>query len=285
MSTSFFEVLKAEAPLKVFGTPSPLCALMAQQAGFKAIYLSGGGLANYTYGVPDTGLTTLANVVAEAEKITRHKLITAPLLVDVDTGWDDPAHTARAMVEAGVKAIHIEDQTEEKRCGHIDGKSIITEAEMVTRLKESLKGRGESDLFIFARTDATGEEAIERAKAYAAAGADGIFAEAVGELADYKKFKQAVDIPILANITEFGKTPLYTPAELASVGADVALYPRTGERVMLKGYEDALLALQNDGSIQKLVDTGHIYPRHQTNELINYDVTVETKQVTKEAKT
>lgn len=276
---TFREQSKRNQPLSIVGVTNPYTALMAQDMGFKAIYLSGGATANSTFGVPDTGITTLEQVAYEAEKITRNNLIHLPLLVDIDTGWGDPAATIRRMEKAGVAAVHMEDQVADlKRCGHLEGKQMVSTEEMVERIQQALSART-GDMYIFARTDAKGEEAIERAVAYQNAGVDAIFAEGISDINDYDKFKEALDIPILANITEYGKTPLYTPEELAEHGVDFALFPRTLERAMNAAAEKAAKELMEKGSVQKMVDEGEIQHRNRMNELINYDMRTGEKQV------
>ena len=266
-------------PLSIVGVTNPYTALMAQNIGFKALYLSGGATANSAFGIPDTGITTCEEVAYEAEKITRNKLVKLPLLVDIDTGWGNPASTIHRMEKAGVAAVHIEDQVADmKRCGHLEGKQIIPIEGMVLRIKSALSGRTDKNLFIFARTDAKGEEAIERAIAYEKAGADGIFAEGISNINDYDKFRSAVNIPILANITEYGKTPLYTPKELGKHGVDFVLFPRSLERTMNAAAQKAAEELFNNGSVQKLVDTGEVQHRNRMNELINYEMKTAEKQ-------
>src|SRR6185436_10497159 len=187
-------------------------ALLARRAGFRALYLSGAGVANHSYGIPDIGDTELADVLIDARRITRR--IAMPLLVDIDTGWDDPATAVREMSAAGVAAIHIEDQVPAKKCGHLPGKHIVPIAEMVDRIRAAVSGKPHDDFVVMARTDAAANEgvsgAIIRAQAYVAAGADMIFAEALHTLDDYKKFTTAVRVPVLANLTEFGRTPYFT---------------------------------------------------------------------------
>jgi methylisocitrate lyase len=279
---TFKQALQQNTPLSIVGVTNPYTALMAQQVGFKALYLSGGATANSTFGVPDTGITTCEEVAYEAQKITDNPLVGLPLLVDIDTGWGDPKKTIQMMEEARVSAVHMEDQVADmKRCGHLSGKQIVPIDEMVERIEQALSGRGNPDLFIFARTDAKGEEAVERAIAYQNAGVDGIFAEGISDITDYDAFNKALNIPILANITEYGKTPLYTPEELAKHGVDFVLFPRTFERAMNAAAEKSAKELFNNGSVQKLIDAGEIQHRNTMNELINYEMRTDAKQKVK----
>lgn len=279
MVATFKQALKQNSPLSIVGVTNPYTALMAQKVGFKAIYLSGGATANSTFGVSDTGITICEEVAYEAQKITDNPLVGIPLLVDIDTGWDSPKKAIQMMEEARVAAVHMEDQVADmKRCGHLTGKEIVPIDEMVDRIEDAISGRGNPDLFIFARTDAKGEEAVKRAVAYQKAGVDGIFAEGISDINEYDNFKKALKIPILANITEYGKTPLYTPKELAKHGVDFVLFPRTLERAMNAAAEKVALELFNTGSVQKLVDNGEIQHRNNMNELINYEMRTEDKQ-------
>ncbi|MGB2427837.1 MAG: methylisocitrate lyase, partial [Alteromonas sp.] len=214
----FREALKQNYPLQIVGTINAYAAMMAEQIGHKAIYLSGGGVANASYGLPDLGMTSLNDVIADVQRITSASSL--PLLVDIDTGWGGAfniAKTIKDMERAGAAAVHMEDQVAQKRCGHRPNKAIVSTAEMVDRIKAAVDARTDPDFFIMARTDAFAQEgleaAIERAKAYVAAGADGIFAEAVQTEEHYRAFAEALDVPILANITEFGKTELWNAKE------------------------------------------------------------------------
>jgi methylisocitrate lyase len=226
-----------EKPLQVVGAIHAYSALLAQHAGFRAIYLSGAGVANASYGLPDLGMTTLDNVLEDARRITAASDL--PLLVDADTGFGTAfniARTVREMIHAGVAGIHIEDQVQAKRCGHRPGKAIVKKAEMVDRIKAAVDARTDPDFVIMARTDALTVEglkpAIERAVACREAGADMIFPEAVTTLDEYREFVNAVGVPVLANITEFGKTPLFTVEELRGAGVALALYPLSAFRAM-----------------------------------------------------
>jgi methylisocitrate lyase len=246
----FRAALAAEKPLQVVGTINAYAAKLAEAAGFRAIYLSGGGVAANSLGVPDLGLSTMEDVLTDVRRITN--ACPLPLLVDIDTGWGGAfniARTIREMAKAGAAAVHIEDQVSAKRCGHRPGKELVPTEEMVDRIKAAadakIAARIDPDFVIMARTDALAGEglaqAIERAQAYVAAGAEMIFAEAVTDLATYTAFRNAVGVPILANITEFGKTPLFTREELATAGVDIILYCCAAYRAMnaaaLKVYE------------------------------------------------
>ncbi len=229
----FRKALADNKPLQILGTINPYCAMMAEQIGHKAIYLSGGGVANASYGLPDLGMTSLNDVLEDVRRIT--SAVEVPLLVDIDTGWGG------AMIRAGAAAVHIEDQIAQKRCGHRPNKEIVSQQEMVDRVKAAVDARTDESFFIMARTDAFAQEglesAIERAQACVEAGADGIFAEAVNEEEHYRAFSAAMDVPLLANITEFGQTPLYNKAELGEWGVDMVLYPLSAFRAMNKAAE------------------------------------------------
>jgi methylisocitrate lyase len=233
----FRAALAAEKPLQIAGAINAYTARLAQAAGFRALYLSGGGLAANSLGLPDLGISTLDDVLIDVRRITDAS--TLPLLVDIDTGWGSAFNIARAirsLIKAGAAAIHIEDQVGAKRCGHRPGKELVPAEEMVDRLKAAVDARSDPDFVLMARTDALAAEgldaAIARARAYVAAGADMIFAEAVTELSQYTEFKRAVGVPILANITEFGQTPLWTREELAAAGVDIVLYCCAAYRAM-----------------------------------------------------
>ena len=242
----FRAALALEKPLQVAGAINAYTARLAQATGFRALYLSGGGVAANSLGIPDLGISTMEDVLTDVRRIT--DVTQLPLLVDIDTGWGSAfniARTIRAMIKAGAAAVHIEDQVGAKRCGHRPGKELVPAAEMVDRIKAAVDARSDQQFVIMARTDALANEgldpAIERAQAYVAAGADMIFAEAVTELPMYTKFRLAVGVPILANITEFGKTPLFARDELAAAGVDIVLYCCAAYRAMnaaaLKVYE------------------------------------------------
>jgi methylisocitrate lyase len=249
----FRQALAEEKPLQVAGAINAYTARLAQATGFRALYLSGGGVAANSLGLPDLGISTMEDVLMDVRRIT--DVVPLPLLVDIDTGWGGAfniARTIRSMIKAGVAAVHIEDQVGAKRCGHRPGKELVNSEEMVDRVKAAVDARTDSTFVIMARTDALANEgvdaAIERAQAYVAAGADMIFAEAVTELAMYTQFRAAVGVPILANITEFGQTPLFTRDELAKAGVDIILYCCAAYRAMnaaaLKVYE----AIRTEGT-------------------------------------
>jgi len=242
----FRTALAAEKPLQVVGAINAYAARLAQATGFRAIYLSGGGVAANSLGIPDLGISTMEDVLTDVRRIT--DACPLPLLVDIDTGWGGAfniARTIRQMIKAGAAAVHMEDQVSAKRCGHRPGKELVPAEEMADRIKAAMDARTDPQFVLMARTDALASEglarAIERAHVYVAAGADMIFAEAVTELGQYEKFREAVGVPILANITEFGKTPLFTREELAAAGVDIILYCCAAYRAMnaaaLKVYE------------------------------------------------
>ncbi len=256
----FRDAVAAEKPLQVVGAITAYTARMAEVTGFKALYLSGGGVAANSLGLPDLGISTMEDVLTDARRIT--DATTLPLLVDIDTGWGGAfniARTIRSMIKAGVAAVHMEDQVGAKRCGHRPGKEVVSTAEMVDRIKAAVDARTDSDFVVMARTDAVAGEgvdaAVERSRAYVAAGADMIFAEAVTNLADYAKFKQAVRVPILANVTEFGKTPLFTTEQLAGVGVDIVLYCCSAYRAMNAAALRVYRAIRSDGTQQNVVPT------------------------------
>jgi methylisocitrate lyase len=254
----FRAAVEEEKPLQVAGAINAYTARLAEATGFKALYLSGGGVAANSLGMPDLGISTMEDVLIDARRIT--DATTLPLLVDIDTGWGGAfniARTIRQMIRAGVAAVHIEDQVGQKRCGHRPGKELVPATEMVDRIKAAVDARTDEQFVLMARTDALANEglaaAIERAQAYVAAGADMIFAEAVTELAQYTEFRKAVGVPILANVTEFGRTPLWTRDELAAAGVDIILYCCGAYRAMnaaaLKVYE----AIRTEGTQKSVV--------------------------------
>ena len=256
----FRQAVELNNPLQVVGTVNAYSAIMAQKCGHKAIYLSGGGVAASSLGTPDLGITTLKDVLEDARRITDSSSL--PLLVDIDTGWGGAFNIARAireMIRADVAAIHIEDQVMQKRCGHRPNKAIVSPAEMVDRIKAAVDARSDDQFVIMARTDALAIEgldaAIERAVACVEAGADMIFPEAMTELEQYRRFVDAVGVPVLANITEFGATPLYTCEQLASVGVKMSLYPLSAFRAMSLAALTVYQHILADGSQQKVVDT------------------------------
>lgn len=261
-----------ERPLQVAGTINAYCALLAEKAGFRALYLSGAGVANASFGVPDVGITSLADVVEDARRITN---VTAlPLLVDVDTGFGDMAQTVREMIRVGVAAIHLEDQVDRKRCGHLPGKQLVSAGEMVGRVKAAVDARTDPGFVVMARTDAAAVEglpaAIDRAGQYVAAGADMIFAEALTNLDEYRQFTTAVPVPVLANLTEFGKTPLFTLDELRDVGVRLALYPLTAFRAMSAAAKMTYDTLRQCGTQRDLIH--QLQSRAELYEVLNYRV-------------
>ncbi len=242
--------IRSEFPLRVVGVINAYAAVLAESRGFKAIYLSGAGVANASYGVPDLGLTRLEDVLIDVRRISG--ITKLPLLVDADTGWNDPKLTVREMIKAGAAGIHIEDQVEAKKCGHLGGKKLVGPEEMVERITSAIRGRTDDAFVIVARTDAVASEGlhagIARAKQYVEAGADMIFAEALTELEQYRAFVDAVKVPVLANITEFGKTPLFTTAELKKAGVRLALYPLSAFRAMNAAALKVFDAIQSNGT-------------------------------------
>jgi methylisocitrate lyase len=243
--------LAAESPLQVAGVVHAYAAILARRSGFRAIYLSGAGVANASYGIPDVGRTSLKDVLIDVRRITG--ACDLPVLVDADTGWDDPEETVREMIAAGAAGIHIEDQVEAKRCGHLAGKQLVSRDEMVARVRKAVRGKAaDKDFVVMARTDAAAVEglpaAIDRALAYRDAGADMIFAEAMTSLADYREFVEAVRVPVLANITEFGKTPLLTVEELRSAGVGLVLYPLSAFRAMNAAALKVFQTIRLDGT-------------------------------------
>jgi methylisocitrate lyase len=255
----FWRALQEEKPLQVVGTINAYAALQAEQAGFKAIYLSGAGVANASFGLPDLAMTTLSDVCEDIRRISYATEL--PLLVDADTGWGGAfmiGRTVREMIRAGAAACHIEDQVGVKRCGHRPGKALVSAAEMADRIKAAVDGRTDDKFAIMARTDAHAVEgqqaALDRAATYVEAGADMIFAEALTTLDEYQQFTNVIKVPVLANLTEFGKTPLFTTTELAEVGVQLALYPLSAYRAMAKAAEDVYRTLRKDGSQQAVVD-------------------------------
>lgn len=256
----FRQALKDNSPLQIVGAINAYCAMLAEQSGHQALYLSGGGVANASYGLPDLGITSLNDVIADVERISNAS--SAPLLVDIDTGWGGAfniARTIRAMEKAGAAAVHLEDQVAQKRCGHRPNKAIVSQSEMVDRVKAAVDARQDEDFVIMARTDALAVEgmdsAIERARACVEAGADAIFPEAVNELAQYRQFADAVNVPILANITEFGQTPLFNCKELAEQGVGMVLYPLSAFRAMSKAALGVYQSIATNGDQTAVVDS------------------------------
>lgn len=269
----FKQALAKNQPLQVVGTVNAYCAMMAEKTGHQALYLSGAGVANASYGLPDLGMTSLDNVLEDIRRITGATEL--PLLVDADTGWGGAfniARTIKEMTKVGAAGCHIEDQVAQKRCGHRPNKEIVSQGEMVDRIKAAVDAKTDSDFYIMARTDAFQKEglnaAIDRAAACVEAGADAIFAEAVHDLADYQAFSNALNVPILANITEFGQTPIYTKQQLAEVGVGMVLYPLSAFRAMNKAALNVYSAILEDGSQQSQID--HMQTRAELYEFLDY---------------
>ncbi len=271
---AFRQAMKDESPLQVVGAINANHALLAKRAGFKAIYLSGGGVAAGSLGLPDLGISTLDDVLTDVRRIT--DVCDLPLLVDVDTGFGSSAfnvaRTVKSMIKFGAAAMHIEDQVGAKRCGHRPNKEIVTLQEMVDRIKAAVDARTDENFVIMARTDALAVEgldsALERAVACVEAGADMIFPEAITTLAMYKQFAAAVKVPVLANITEFGATPMFTVDELKDAGAGLILYPLSAFRAMNKAAENVYTAIRRDGTQQNVIDT--MQTRMELYDRINY---------------
>ena len=258
--TRFRAAVLAERPLQIVGTINAYTAMLAERAGFKAIYLSGAGVANASFGLPDLAVTTLNDVCEDVRRIC--SATDVPLLVDIDTGWGSAfmiGRTIREMTWAGAAAVHMEDQVAVKRCGHRPGKAVVEPAEMCDRLKAAADGRIDEQLVIMARTDAHAVEgqqaAIDRAAAYVEAGADMIFAEALTTIDEYQQFTDVIKVPVLANLTEFGKTPLFTTEQLADVGVAMTLYPLSAFRAMSAAAIKVYEAIRKDGTQQAVVDT------------------------------
>jgi len=255
----FRMAIETERPLQIAGTINAYCALLAKETGFRAIYLSGAGVANASFGLPDLGITQLADVLEDVRRITG--VCDLPLLVDVDTGFGSAfgiARTVRELIRAGAAAMHIEDQVQSKRCGHRPGKALVSNEEMCDRVKAAVDARDDEAFVIMARTDAYSVEgldaAIERARAYVAAGADMIFAEAMTSIDDYKRYAADVGVPVLANLTEFGKTPLFSLDELRNAGVRMALYPLSAFRAMSATAQRVYQAIRRDGTQKGVVD-------------------------------
>lgn len=272
--TLFRAALQAEQPLQIVGTLIANHALMAQQVGYRAIYLSGGGVAAGSLGMPDLGINTLDDVLIDVRRIT--DVCNLPLLVDIDTGFGPSAfnigRTIKSLIKAGAAACHIEDQVGAKRCGHRPGKEIVSADEMADRVKAAADAKTDADFFLVARTDSIAVEgvasAIERAILCVEAGADGIFAEAAKDVATYRRFVDAVKVPVLANITEFGATPLLTLDELRQAGVAMALYPLSAFRAMNKAALNVYTALRREGTQQSVVDT--MQTRSELYDVIGY---------------
>lgn len=256
----FRSALSEESPLQVMGTITAYAGLMAKRTGYKALYLSGGGVAANSLGMPDLGISTMEDVLTDARRIVDATQM--PLLVDIDTGWGGAfniGRTVRSFINAGVAAVHMEDQVGQKRCGHRPGKEVVTKQEMVDRIKAAVDARTDDDFVIMARTDAAAVEgvdaAIERAMAYVEAGADMVFPEAISTLEDFRRFKVAVKVPVVANLTEFGATPFFTTTELGDAGIDIALYCCGAYRAMNKAALNFYETVRRDGTQRHIVET------------------------------
>ncbi len=269
----FRAAVEAEQPLQVVGVVNAFCALLAERSGFQAVYLSGAGVANASHGLPDLGLTHLGDVIEDAKRVTAATEL--PLLVDSDTGWGTAfniARTVREMTRIGVAGMHIEDQTGAKRCGHRPGKQLVSAQEMADRVKASVDARTDESFVVMARTDAYSVEgldsAIERARCYLDAGADMIFAEAMTTLDEYKQFTDAVSSPVLANVTEFGRTPMFTTAELKEAGVAIALYPLSAFRAMNDAARRVYETLRSQGTQVSLL--GQMQTRDDLYDVLDY---------------
>jgi len=267
------EALEQERPLQVAGAVSAYAALLAARAGFRALYLSGAGVANSAFGLPDLGVTTLNDVAEEVRRITA--ACELPLLVDADTGFGSAfniARTCRELARAGAAGLHLEDQVQAKRCGHRPGKQLVPAPEMCDRLKAALDARRDATFVIMARTDAHAVEgmsgALERAQEYVATGADMIFAEAITTLAEYRQFTAALGVPVLANITEFGRTPLFTARELGEAGVRLVLYPLSAFRAMSRAAEEVYGAIRNEGTQRAVL--GRMQSREELYAVLDY---------------
>ncbi|MBY6062878.1 methylisocitrate lyase [Pseudidiomarina sediminum] len=267
------QAIQTESPLQIVGTINAYTAMMAEKVGHKALYLSGAGVANASFGLPDLGMTSLNDVCEDIRRITGATDL--PLLVDADTGWGGAfniARTVKEMTRAGAAGFHIEDQVAQKRCGHRPNKEIVSQTEMVDRVKAAVDARTDDQFLIMARTDALQQEGLEaaitRAQACVEAGADAIFAEAVHTLEQYQAFTQALNVPVLANITEFGATPLFNKAELAGVGVEMVLYPLSAFRAMNKAALNVYEHLLADGDQKAVVDS--MQTRAELYEFLNY---------------
>lgn len=273
LGAQFRVAVAEESPLQVMGAITAYAGLMAQRVGYKALYLSGGGVAANSLGMPDLGISTMEDVLTDARRIV--DATGMPLLVDIDTGWGGAfniARTIRSFSNVGVAAVHMEDQVGQKRCGHRPGKEVVSLAEMVDRIKAAVDARTDDTFVIMARTDAAAVEgldsAIERACAYVEAGADMIFPEAMTSIEDYRKFKAAVHVPILANLTEFGATPFYTTDELREAGVDIALYCCGAYRAMNKAALNFYETVRREGTQKNIIDT--LQSRADLYDFLNY---------------
>ena len=267
------QAISENTPLQIVGTVNAYSSLLAEKKGHKAIYLSGGGVAASSMGLPDLGITTLQDVLIDVERIT--SVCELPLIVDADTGWGGAfniSRTVKSMITSGAAGIHIEDQVEQKRCGHRPNKELVSSEEMQNRIKAAVDAKTDPHFMVMARTDAIANEgldsAIGRATSYVEAGADAIFAEAVTEIEDYKKFSENLRVPILANITEFGKTPLFSKEELEEAGVDMILYPLSAFRAMSKAAEGIYSEILEKGTQQNLID--RMQTREELYEVLDY---------------
>ena len=272
MSKNFFSLLKNSRPLKIVGTVNAYSALLAQKAGLEALYISGAGVANASYGIPDLAMTSKDNVLEDVRRIRGASDL--PILVDCDTGWGSAlsiSKTVKDMIHAGVNGIHIEDQVSNKRCGHRPNKEIVSDSEMMDRIKAA-KDSSVDDFMLMARTDAFAQEGIERvierSNAYIESGADSIFPEAITNLEDYKILSENLKVPILANITEFGMTPLYTDQELLEVGVDMILHPLSAFRAMSKAAQEIYNEISHKGTVEKKLKK--MQSRDELYDVLNY---------------
>ena len=273
MSISFFEVLKNEKPLSVAGAINPYSALLAKKTGIKALYISGAGVANASFGLPDLALTSLDNVLEDLRRI--RGISNLPILVDCDTGWGSALNiskTTKEMISAGASGIHIEDQVSEKRCGHRPNKEIVSTEEMCDRMKAARDAITDDEFMLMARTDAFANEGIngtiERAQRYIEAGANALFPEAITSLEDYKTLSDTVSVPILANITEFGMTPLFKKDELKKVGISIILHPLSAFRAMSKAALEVYSTISEDGNVEKILEK--MQSRDELYEILDY---------------
>ena len=273
MSISFFEVLKNEKPLSVAGAINPYSALLAKKTGIKALYISGAGVANASFGLPDLALTSLDNVLEDLRRI--RGISNLPILVDCDTGWGSALNiskTTKEMISAGASGIHIEDQVSEKRCGHRPNKEIVSTEEMCDRMKASRDAITDDEFMLMARTDAFANEGIngtiERAQRYVEAGANALFPEAITSLEDYKTLSDSVSVPILANITEFGMTPLFKKDELKKAGISIILHPLSAFRAMSKAALEVYSTISEDGNVEKILEK--MQSRDELYEILDY---------------
>ena len=273
MSISFFEVLKNEKPLSVAGAINPYSALLAKKTGIKALYISGAGVANASFGLPDLALTSLDNVLEDLRRI--RGISNLPILVDCDTGWGSALNiskTTKEMIFAGASGIHIEDQVSEKRCGHRPNKEIVSTEEMCDRMKAARDAITDDEFMLMARTDAFANEGIngtiERAQRYVEAGANALFPEAITSLEDYKTLSDTVSVPILANITEFGMTPLFKKNELKKAGISIILHPLSAFRAMSKAALEVYSTISEDGNVEKILEK--MQSRDELYEILDY---------------